>query len=86
MVVKDIRVYPNPATDNVSLEFNNAKGNYSIRLFNQAGQEVMSKVATVQYEVQTIGVQRNNLPAGYYMIQVRNNNDGSVRAEKVIFQ
>ena len=84
--VKDIRVYPNPATDNVSLEFTNAKGNYSIRLFNQAGQEVMSKVATVQYEVQTIGVQRNNLPAGYYMIQVRNSNDGSVRSEKVIFQ
>lgn len=84
--IKGVRVFPNPASHNLNLQFSNAKGNYTITLYNQAGQEVMAKQAIVQYDVQTVTVERGILPAGYYMINIRNINDGTVKAEKVIFQ
>lgn len=84
--VKGVKVFPNPAVSQVNVEFSNAKGDYVISLFNQAGQEVSTQRAIVQYNVQYVNVNRNSLPAGSYIMKVRNTSNGEVYNEKVLLQ
>jgi hypothetical protein len=84
--VKGIRIYPNPAVSQLSVEFSNAKGDYIISLYNQTGQEVLTQKAIVTYGVQSIPVNRNNLPAGTYMMKVRSTTNSDLFNEKVILQ
>lgn len=84
--VKGVKVFPNPAVSQLNVEFSNAKGDYVISLHNLAGQEVVSQKAVIQYNVQYINVSRNNLPAGSYIMKVRNTGNGEVYNEKVILQ
>jgi len=84
--IKGIRVFPNPAINQLNVEFNQAKGDYMISLFNQAGQEVSVQRAIVQYNVQYISLNRNGLPAGSYIMNVRNTASGEAYSEKVILQ
>ncbi|MBL7732523.1 MAG: T9SS type A sorting domain-containing protein [Chitinophagaceae bacterium] len=85
--VKAVRMYPNPATTQVNLEFSNAKGNYVISMYNQAGQEVITQKVSVTYGVQYIPVNRNSLADGSYIVRVRNADSNEVLfAEKVVLQ
>lgn len=85
--VKDVRMFPNPASSQVNLEFSNAKGNYVISLFNQGGQEVVSQKASITFGVQYIAVNRNSLASGSYLVRVRSTDTGEVLfTEKVMFQ
>lgn len=85
--VKSVRMYPNPATSQVNLEFSNAKGNYVISLYNQAGQEVLTQKSSITYGVQYITINRNSLNSGSYVVRVRSTESGEVLfAEKVVLQ
>lgn len=85
--VKDVRMYPNPASSQLNLEFSNAKGNYVITLYNQAGQEMVSQQANINYAVQYISVNRNTLASGSYLVKVRSTDSGEViYTGKVMFQ
>lgn len=85
--VKSVRMYPNPATSQVNLEFSNAKGNYVISLYNQAGQEVVTQKSSITYGVQYITINRNSLSSGSYVVRVRNADSSEVLfAEKVVLQ
>jgi len=85
--VSDVKIYPNPATSQVNLEFSNAKGNYVITLYNQAGQEMLSQRAAITYGVQYVSVNRNTLASGSYLLKVKSTENGEVVfTQKVIFQ
>jgi|GEM_PF-866425 len=86
--IKTVRVFPNPAVSQqqLNIEFSNAKGAYVVNLYNQAGQEVLAQKAVVSYSVQYISVNRGSLPAGTYIMKIRNTENGDVFNEKVILQ
>ncbi|MCX6320001.1 MAG: T9SS type A sorting domain-containing protein [Bacteroidetes bacterium] len=85
--IKDVRVFPNPAASQLNLEFSNAKGNYMVTLYNQAGQEVLSQRANITFGVQYVTVNRNALSKGSYLVRVRSTDNGEVLfTEKVMFQ
>lgn len=84
--VKSVRAFPNPSAGQLNLEFSKAKGNYVISLINQGGQEVATQKAVVSYDVQYITVNRNSLPAGSYILKVRNAESGEVFNQNVILQ
>lgn len=84
--VRGVRAFPNPAAGQLNLEFSNAKGNYIISLYNQAGQEVAAQKTIINYDVQYITVNRNSLPAGSYIVKVRNTENGESFNQHVILQ
>ncbi|MDZ4808162.1 MAG: T9SS type A sorting domain-containing protein [Bacteroidota bacterium] len=84
--VKVIRMFPNPAVNQLNLEFSNAKGNYSITMYNQAGQEVSAKRAAIDFAVQYVSLERGILTAGSYIIKIRNIDTNESYVQNVIFQ
>lgn len=84
--VKSVRVFPNPSAGQLNLEFSKAKGNYVISLISQSGQEVAVQRSVVNYDVQYITVNRNSLPAGSYILKVRNADSGEVFNQNVVLQ
>jgi hypothetical protein len=85
--IKTVKMFPNPASSQVNLEFSNAKGNYVISVFNQAGQEVISQKNTITYGVQYVTINRNTLASGNYFVRVRSTESSEVLfAEKVVLQ
>jgi hypothetical protein len=84
--IKGVRVFPNPVTDQVNLEFVNAKGKYDITLFNQAGQRVMNRNATIESTVQYVNMAKGSLPPGSYIISARNTETNEKYVQNVIIQ
>ncbi|MGH2553671.1 MAG: T9SS type A sorting domain-containing protein [Chitinophagaceae bacterium] len=84
--IKGVRVFPNPVTDQVNLEFLNAKGNYDITFFNQSGQKVMNRNANVVSTVQYVNMARGSLPPGSYIISARNTETNEKYVQNVIIQ
>ncbi len=85
--IKAVKIFPNPVQSQVNLEFSNAKGNYVISVFNQAGQEVISQKQSIMYGVQYVTISRNTLASGNYFVRVRNTETSEVLfAEKVVLQ
>ena len=66
------KVYPNPATDRIFIE--NVKGK-EIRMFNLAGQNLLSELASS--EKQTIDI--SNLQRGIYFVKINSGNSEEVR-------
>lgn len=85
--IKGVRVFPNPVTDNMRLEFSNAKGNYRVSVFNQTGQEVITEKVTIASTVQYHTINRNSLASGSYLVRVTNSESGEMLfADKIILQ
>jgi hypothetical protein len=84
--IKGIKTFPNPVFVSTNVEFSNAKGNYVISLFNQAGQEVKAMRATITNDVQYVTINRDGLVSGSYYIRVTNIATGEVSTEKLMLQ
>jgi hypothetical protein len=84
--IKGVRVFPNPVTDQVNIEFVNAKGNYDITFYNQAGQKVMNRMANIASTVQYVNMAKGSLPPGSYLISARNTETNEKYVQNVIFQ
>lgn len=84
--IKGIKTFPNPVFVSTNVEFTNAKGNYVVSLFNQAGQEVKTLRANITNDVQYVTINRDGLFAGAYYIRVTNIATGEVSTEKLILQ
>ncbi len=82
----DIRIYPKPASSNIKVEFSNAKGNYIVSLVNQLGQQMQSQKAAIVYTLQTTTLERNNLPAGIYVVRITNDEGKLIHSEKVMIK
>jgi Secretion system C-terminal sorting domain len=81
--VKTIRTFPNPAVDNLNIEFSNAKGSYTISLLNQVGQEVKAVKADITNTTQYVRIERNTVAAGMYYVRVKENSTGEVILKKL---
>lgn len=84
--IKGVRVFPNPVTDKVNLEFSNAKGIYDISLYSQMGQKVMNRNATIVSTVQIVTLEKGSLPPGSYLVSARNTETNEKYVQNVIFQ
>jgi hypothetical protein len=84
--VKGVRVFPNPVTDMVNLEFVNAKGNFEITFFNQSGQKVMNRTASIGSTVQYVNISKGTLAPGSYLISARNTETNEKFVQNVIIQ
>jgi Secretion system C-terminal sorting domain len=85
--IKGVKVFPNPSVDNMRLEFSNAKGNYDIILYNQAGQQVwFTKNVNIESTVQYVNLEKGSLPAGSYIVNVKNTTSNEKYIRNVIFQ
>jgi hypothetical protein len=84
--IKRITTFPNPAASQINLEFSNAKGNYTVSMYDQAGQEVHTQRVSIGYTVQYITINRKSLAAGSYFLRVIKDNNSETFVEKVILQ
>jgi hypothetical protein len=84
--IKGVRIFPNPVTENLNIEFSEAKGAYDITLFNLAGQEVRKQKADIGNTVQFVPMERGNLTSGTYYLRIKNLTTGDVYNEKLILQ
>jgi hypothetical protein len=84
--IKGMRVFPNPASDQVNLEFSNAKGNYEISVYNQGGQLVMGTNTIIASTVQYLNMPKGTLSKGSYIISARNTETNEKFVQNVIFQ
>jgi|CXWL01.1.fsa_nt_gi hypothetical protein len=85
--IKGVRMFPNPVVNQVNLEFSNAKGNYVVSVYNQAGQEVINQKTSITSTVQYVTINRNSLSDGSYIVRVRNAENSEVLfTEKMILQ
>jgi hypothetical protein len=82
--IKGIRVYPNPAVTDLTLEFSNAKGSYIVSMFSMSGQQVMNRRIEIGSEMQTYNMGRGNITSGVYLLQINNALTGETFSERVV--
>ncbi len=82
--MKELRVYPNPASDELTIELppNLQNSKLTLRLHNQLGQTVHSQAWREESNTQTISVA--SLPSGFYVVSV--SNGAETWYQKVIVQ
>lgn len=80
-----VNVYPNPATDFVTVNFGGiTQSLWQVELINANGQQVMKMD---QVSGQLITIKRNtNMPSGMYLLKLRNTKTGETENHKVIFK
>lgn len=67
-----VKVYPNPYVDFFTLEVNSdCQGEIQYSLTNILGQEVMNRTIPFQHNVENIGIRTTQLPAGNYILHIR---------------
>lgn len=82
---KYIHVYPNPATDKLSVEFNtNSSGQSSITLTNTLGQTVKTILANTINGKNTIELSVKELPKGLYLLKIMSGKSQSMK--KVVIE
>ena len=75
-----IKIYPNPATNNITIENNNFD-ELEISIINIYGQELLVKTQN-QFNISNLNIK--HLPRGMYLIRTKNL--GVTKVQKVIFQ
>jgi endonuclease I/chitodextrinase len=61
----DFRIYPNPSNGNFNINFDNAKGDYSIEIYSLIGQKVFEKENT-----RSVTISAPNLQKGTYLVKI----------------
>ncbi len=78
----DVRIFPNPMTDIATIEFDNPNNDkYSLIIYNIQGGVFRSITGIISGK---IDIQRDNMPAGRYFIQLRDEQQIRGRAKLVI--
>lgn len=79
--IEDLLVYPNPATNQVQLSSNRLNpGKYLIAVYDMAGRSVLQLEQLLNNNESLAPVSINQLPAGSYILQLRNKEQSAVRA------
>ncbi len=82
---KTIMVYPNPATDNLTIEFNsNSVEQSSVSMINTLGQVMKTVLAKTINGKNKIEISVNDLPKGLYLLKLSNGKNQSMR--KVVIE
>ncbi len=85
IVLTDMNVYPNPANDNATLEYNTTEaGNHSIIITDITGKIVMTENYSAQQGNNRLNLNLNGIEAGMYLITVAdaNGNQSTMRITK----
>ncbi len=77
----EMRVYPNPANQEISIELQNSNTDYFITIYNARGEKVASQLANSSSAKTVISVTR--FSPGIYFLELRNK-EGIVGREKVV--
>ncbi|HEX8577673.1 MAG TPA: T9SS type A sorting domain-containing protein [Flavobacterium sp.] len=81
----ELKVYPNPATNQITLEFNiNTSKDTFIEINNILGQSVKKTVNSFPIGVNMMEIDLSELPKGLYFIQLQN--DNKISSKKIIKQ
>lgn len=75
-----IRIYPNPATDRVMIETNEAQGALTVALYNNIGKRVLQSAM----ERETLQLNVSNLPKGMYNIYISNADGKQVLSKSIL--
>jgi len=68
---KVIRIYPNPATDYVHIELQNAeRGAYHISVFDLAGRQVYHSEILINLDAATMGMETSGWAPGMYAVRI----------------
>jgi len=73
-LTQDVKVYPNPTSGQLNMDWHGKTVNVDITVFNHAGQMVMSDNA---HGVSQKSINLGNLAAGIYYIQIKDDNNKS---------
>jgi len=85
IVVNLGEVYPNPVTNNASININILeKTDLQLTIYNQMGQEVSNSEISLGFGNQQIELPVADLDAGFYTIQIKGQNGGSVAKKFII--
>jgi len=77
-----VKVYPNPATNQVNIEFVLSEpAAILVRVMNQIGQLVYQSTENMQEGNQLITVELENLSKGFYTIQLKNAEGSSMQTK-----
>jgi hypothetical protein len=65
---KKINIYPNPSSDNITIEYNGFEKDFLVELFDFSGKLVETKTmnSTISY------LNLNNFPNGFYTLKIEN--------------
>ena len=84
-----IKVYPNPVVSGTSINVGCQKlkeGYYTIQLTNQAGQQVLSKQAWIDGEVQVLNIDLPHTASGIYFLKLTNKETNKRFTQKVVIE
>ncbi len=74
--IKDIRLFPNPATQNIQLEFNElSPGNLSVQITDIQGNQVHQEYIKPNAGYNVVQLNVGNLPNGIYFIQLNDDKE-----------
>lgn len=73
-------IYPNPVTDDLNINLGSANDNYNIEIINTLG-EVIHKTGTSK---KTIKISLSTLPAGMYIVKIKNSSSNSGKSFSII--
>ena len=72
--IDSIKIYPNPAKDNINIAFEASNGDYNVTVTDMLGRTVINKSYEGLFGNQTIELPISQLNAGHYIMKI---NDGS---------
>jgi len=84
-----IKIYPNPVMSGTNINIGCQKlkeGYYSIQLTNQSGQQVLSRQAWIDGEVQVLNIDLPDVPSGIYFLKLTNKETNKRFTQKVLIE
>ena len=64
-----IKVYPNPASDNITIDAGELRGDYNLKIFNTVGQAITESNGVLNG--QTLNADVSDYATGMYVIQLK---------------
>jgi hypothetical protein len=78
-----VKLYPNPAHDNVNIEFTAIQqGNGKVTVYNLAGQQVLATTTSVTTGLNRINIATASLTNGLYIVEIESN--GCLKRERFV--
>ncbi len=80
-----IMVYPNPADDQITIEWNgHGKSNATVKMYDLSGSLILESTMNRASSSEYLSIDVNDIPAGVYMIQTER--DGQLQRERIVIQ
>jgi hypothetical protein len=78
---RQVKVYPNPASEQLFIELNDISRNLDVEIYNMTGQLVMKEIF---YNIITVGLDVSGLTNGIYILKL--NTDKDIYNTRIIIQ